>query len=322
MKNAGSDDSATGGTEAVVYAGGAFGSAAAAAVSVFDHGLLYGDGVFEGIRAYDGRVFKLERHVERLFDSAKAIRMQIPASRDEVAELVLETCRRNDIDDGYIRLVVTRGAGDLGIDPRSCPRPDIIVIARRVPALYGGGGGRSRGVTLVTSAFRRHPPDVLSPSIKSLNYLNNVLARIEANDKGADEALFLDQQGHVAEATVDNFFIVVDRALMTPPTATNLKGITRQTVIDLAGELGIRVEERHFTLFDVWTSREAFMCGTMAEIVPIASVDGRIIGATGDPGPMTSRIAAAYDRHVRSSGTPIRRGVAAAAAVAAADTVR
>ena len=302
-------------TATIVYASGRFLPSGEAGVSVFDHGLLYGDGVFEGIRAYNGRVFKLERHIERLFDSAKAIRLDIPASRDEVAELVLEACRRNDVVDGYIRLVVTRGAGDLGIDPRSCPRPDIIVIAKRVGALYGNAKG---GATLVTSAFRRHAPDVLSPSIKSLNYLNNILARIEANDRGADEALFLDQTGHVAEATVDNFFIVVDRTLMTPPTATNLKGITRETVLDLAVDLGIRIEERPFTLFDVWTAREAFMCGTMAEIVPVASVDGRTIGqgAGTAPGPMTSRIAAAYDRHVRSTGTPINRTTPAVAAVA------
>jgi branched-chain amino acid aminotransferase len=279
-------------------------------VSVFDHGLLYGDGVFEGIRAYSGRVFKLERHVERLFDSAKAIRLDIPATRDEVAALVLETCRRNDIEDGYIRLVVTRGPGDLGIDPRSCPRADLIVIAKQVGALYGQTP--RPGVNVVTSAFRRHAPDVLSPSIKSLNYLNNILARIEANDRGADEAVFLDQHGNVAEATVDNLFIVVDRTLMTPPTATNLKGITRETVLALAADLGMHVEERHFTLFDLWTAREAFMCGTMAEIVPIATVDGRTIGA-GAPGAATARISAAYHKFVRSSGTPIRRAAAALA---------
>src|SRR6185369_9502142 len=192
---------------------GTFKPAGSAGVSVLDHGLLYGDGVFEGIRAYNNRVFKLERHIERLFDSAKAIRLDIPISRDEMAELVLETCRRNDLVDGYIRLVVTRGAGDLGIDPRSCPVPNIIVIAKRVEALYGQG--LKHGVSVVTSSFRRPPPDVLSPSIKSLNYLNNVLARIEANDRGADEALFLDLHGYVAEATVDNFFIVVDRKLVT-----------------------------------------------------------------------------------------------------------
>jgi len=310
----------------IVYAGGRFAPSANAGISVFDHGLLYGDGVFEGIRAYNGRVFKLERHIERLFDSAMAIRLEIPASRDEVADLVLETCRRNDLGaaDGYVRLVVTRGAGDLGIDPRSCLRPEIIVIAKPVGALYGH---KSRqGVALVTSAFRRPAPDVLSPSIKSLNYLNNVLARIEATDRGADEALLLDQHGYVAEATADNLFIVVDRTLMTPPTATTLRGITRETVLDLAADLGIRTEERPFTLFDVWTAREAFMCGTMAEIVPVATVDGRSIGsgagsaAAGAPGPMTSRIAAAYDRLVRSTGTPIQRTALATSEAAAGAT--
>jgi branched-chain amino acid aminotransferase len=294
--------------EAIIYAGGAFRPAREAAVSVFDHGLLYGDGVFEGLRAYNGRVFKLERHVERLFDSAKAIRLEMPHTRDEMAELVLETCRQNDIVDGYVRLVVTRGPGDLGIDPRSCPRAEVIVIAKTVAPLYGRKPWDA--ATVVTSAFRRHPPDVLSPAIKSLNYLNNILARIEANDRGADEALFLDQHGFVAEATVDNIFIVVDRMLLTPPTATNLKGITRETVIGLAADIGVRVEERPFTLPDVWTCREAFMCGTMAEIVPIGSVDGRVIGS-GTPGPMTSQIAVAYERTVRRSGTPIHRAAPA-----------
>jgi branched-chain amino acid aminotransferase len=298
--------------QTIVYAGGRFRPSGEASVSVFDHGLLYGDGVFEGIRAYNGRVFKLERHVQRLFDSAKAIRLEIPAQHDEIAELVLETCRRNDLEEAYIRLVVTRGAGDLGIDPRSCPKPDVIVIARKVRALYARTV--SPGVKVVTSAFRRHAPDVLSPSIKSLNYLNNILARIDANDRGADEALFLDQNGYVSEATVDNVFIVADRTLMTPPTATNLKGITRETVLELAADLGVRVEERPFSLFDVWTAREVFMCGTMAEIVPVASVDGRTIGTgAAAPGPMTARISDAYHRIVRSTGTPIRRASVVAA---------
>jgi branched-chain amino acid aminotransferase len=291
--------------DGVVFAAGRFGAAADAGVSVFDHGLLYGDGVFEGIRAYNGRAFKLERHIQRLFDSAKAIRLDIQKSPADVAQLTLETCRRNAIVDGYIRLVVTRGAGDLGIDPRSCPRPDIIVIAKPVGALYADT--RRHGITVVTSAFRRHAPDVLCPSIKSLNYLNNILARIEANDRNADEALFLDQSGYVAEATVDNFFIVSGGRLMVPPTATNLKGITRETILELANELGIGAEERPFTLFDVWTADEAFMCGTMAEVVPVAAVDGRTIGASGAavPGAVTTRLADAYERLVRSTGTPI-----------------
>jgi branched-chain amino acid aminotransferase len=288
--------------DGIIYAGGAFRPAAEAAVSVFDHGLLYGDGVFEGIRAYNGRVFRLERHIERLFESARAIRLQIPAAPEEMEALVLETCRRNGIVDGYIRLLVTRGAGDLGLDPKGCPRPDIVVIARAGVTLYKRAP--HQGISAVTSALRRNAADATSPAIKSLNYLNNVLARIEATDRGADEAILLDRDGHVAEATADNVFIVTERALVTPPTSTNLRGITRETILRLAGELGIRVEEKAFALFDLWSAREAFMCGTMAEVVPIASVDGRTIG-TGTPGPTTLRLMAAYGELVRSTGTPI-----------------
>ena len=287
--------------DGLVYVNGAFRPAAEAAVSVFDHGLLYGDGVFEGIRAYNGRVFKLERHIERLFDSARAIRLEIPHSQAEVCDIVVETCRRNAIHDGYIRLVVTRGRGDLGIDPRKCPRPELFVIARPQLTVYSEA---SAGIRMVTSAFRRNAIDATSPSIKSLNYLNNVLARIDANDRGADEALMLDAQGYVAEATVDNFFIVTEHELVAPPTATNLKGVTRETLLALALSLGIRTQERPFTLFDVWTAREAFICGTAAEVVPVLSVDGRTIG-DGGIGPVTRRIVAGYFQLVRSQGRPI-----------------
>ena len=288
-------------TDGLVYVSGAFRASAEAAVSVFDHGLLYGDGVFEGIRAYNGRVFKLERHIERLFDSAKAIRLEIPGTVAEVCGIVIETCRRNQISDGYIRLVVTRGPGDLGIDPRKCPRAELIVIARPTLTMYAAA---SAGIRVITSTFRRNAPDATSPSIKSLNYLNNILARLEANDRGADEALMLDAQGYVAEATVDNFFIVTEHALLTPPTATNLKGITRETVLSLAASLALRAEERPFTLFDVWTSREAFICGTGAEVVPVVSVDNRPIG-DGTIGPVTSQIVTAYNELVRSEGRSI-----------------
>src|SRR3954466_2752777 len=271
--------------DGVVYANGGFRPAAEASVSVFDHGLLYGDGVFEGIRAYNGRVFKLERHIDRLFDSAKAIRLEIPYSHADVCELVVETCRRNAIADGYIRLVVTRGPGDLGIDPRKCPRAELIVIARQL-TMYAAA---AKGIRVVTSTFRRNAPDATSPSIKSLNYLNNILARIEANDRGADEALMLDHQGYVAEATVDNFFIVTEHALLTPPTATNLKGVTRETLLAVAASLGIKAEEKPFTLFDVWTAKEAFICGTGAEVVPVLSVDDRTIGS-GGVGAVTARL--------------------------------
>jgi len=288
--------------DGLVYASGTFCAAADASVSVFDHGLLYGDGVFEGIRAYNGRVFKLERHIERLFDSAKAIRLEIPHTEEEVCDIVVETCRRNEIHDGYIRLLVTRGRGDLGIDPRKCPRPELFVIARPQLRLYRDA---SAGIRMITSTFRRNAIDATSPSIKSLNYLNNVLARIEANDRGVDEALMLDAQGYVAEATVDNFFIVTERELLAPPTATNLKGVTRETVLALALSLGIRTKEKPFTLFDVWTAREAFICGTGAEVVPVLSVDGRAIGG-GGIGSVTARIVAAYHQLVRAHGRPIQ----------------
>jgi branched-chain amino acid aminotransferase len=285
----------------VVYVSGAFRPTAEAAISVFDHGLLYGDGVFEGIRAYNGRVFKLERHIDRLFASAKAIRLEIPHTPAEVCDIVLESCRRNETIDGYIRLVVTRGPGDLGIDPRKSPRPELIVIVRPTISVYRSP---SAGIHVITSTFRRNAPDALSPSIKSLNYLNNILARIEANDRNADEALMLDRNGFVAEATVDNFFIVSGGLLLTPPSATNLKGITRETVLELARRLEIVAEERPFTLFDVWTAAEALICGTATEVVPVVSVDGRSIG-NGVTGPVTARLIAAYNEHVRAEGRAI-----------------
>jgi branched-chain amino acid aminotransferase len=287
--------------EELVFVSGAFRTAAEATVSVFDHGLLYGDGVFEGIRAYNGRVFRLERHIERLFHSAKAIRLHIPHTPAEVCAIVVDSCRRNGITDGYVRLVVTRGPGDLGLDPRMCSRAELIVIVKRSLSIYRSP---STGIRVVTSAFRRHSPDTLSPSIKSLNYLNNVLARIEANDRGADEALMLDVNGYVAEATVDNFFIVTGHTLVTPPAATNLKGVTRETVLETARTLGIATAERPFTLFDVWTAREAFICGTAAEVVPVISVDDRTVG-DGAVGPISLRIMAAYHDLVRAEGTPI-----------------
>ena len=295
----------------MVYAGGTFRPAGEASVSVFDHGLLYGDGVFEGIRAYNGRIFKLERHLQRLYDCAKAIRLEIPVSREEMTNVVIETCRRNNLRDGYVRLVVTRGTGDLGIDPRSCARPNIIVIARPAVRLYRRTDGD--GVRVITSCFRRNAPDTISPSIKSLNYLNNVLARIEANDRGADEAILLDHEGYVAEASVDNILMVDNGTLVAPPTPTNLRGITREAVFELAVELGIPCLERRFSLFDLWTAGEVFMCGTSAEVVPVVSIDGRVIGS-GQSGAITARLTEAYDRLVRSTGTPIEAeaGVAAA----------
>src|SRR3989304_6308836 len=260
--------------EQVVYVDGKFYPASDAKVSVFDHGLLYGDGVFEGIRAYNKRVFKLERHIERMYQSAKAIDLKIPHSKDQFIELILQTCRRNHGVDGYIRPIVTRGPGDLGLDPRKCKRgPSIIVIAQEI-ALYPKEK-YEQGLKVVTSSYRRGPPPALSPSIKSLNYLNNIMARIEANQYGADEALMLDIHGYISEATADNFFIVQNHSLITPYSSTNLPGITRETVMELGEQNGLRVIERPFSLFDVWASDEAFITGTAAEIGPVVEVDGR-----------------------------------------------
>lgn len=290
-------------SELQVFFNGEFHAGADARVSVFDHGVLYGDGIFEGIRAYNGRVFKLERHVERLFASARAICLDIPHTPPGMAEIVVETCRRNRILDGYVRLVVTRGVGDLGIDPRKCRHgATVFAIAQASVCLHDRPA--TAGLTAITSTHRRVSPDSLNPSIKSLNYLNNVLARIEANQRGADEALMLDASGYIAEGTADNVFIGRGGRLVTPPTATNLQGITRETLIELGRAAGFVVDERPFTLFEVWTADEVLVCGTGAEVVPIVEVDGRIIG-TGVPGPMTRRLEAAYADHVRSTGTEI-----------------
>jgi len=276
-----------------------------AKVSILDHGFLYGDGVFEGIRAYNGRVFKLEKHVDRLFLSAKAIDLQMPMGKAEMTELILEACRRNNIETGYIRPLVTRGEGDLGLDPRKCKKgASVIIIA--VPQLSLYGDAYERGLSVITASHRRIPPQSLSPSIKSLNYLNNVLARIEANATNADEALMLDLQGFVSEASADNLFIVNKKTLTTPPTSTNLPGITRETVIELATQRGYQVREQFFSLFDVWTADECFITGTAAEVGPVAKVDGRQIGE-GKPGPITKELMKAYRDLVMSTGTPISK---------------
>ena len=290
--------------EPVVYLDGKFVPSSEAKVTVFDHGLLYGDGVFEGIRAYNKRVFKLERHVQRLFHSARAIDLKIPHTHEEVADIILETCRRNHVVDGYIRPIVTRGPGDLGLDPRKCTHgPSIIVIAQPGIALYPKER-YEKGLKVVTSSYRRVPPQSLSPSIKSLNYLNNIMARIEANQYGADEALMLDIHGYISEATADNFFIVQNHSLITPYSSTNLPGITRETVMELGEQNGLRVIERPFSLFDVWASDEAFITGTAAEIGPVVEVDGRSIG-DGTPGKVTRKLTAAFRELVMTTGTPI-----------------
>ncbi len=289
--------------ELVVYVDGKFYPQSEAKISVFDHGLLYGDGVFEGIRAYNGRVFKLDRHIDRLFHSAKAIDLKMPHTKEEMANLILETCRKNDLHEGYIRPVITRGKGDLGLDPRKCKSgPSVVIIAQPQISLYGRA--YDRGLKVVTSSYRRVPPQSLSPSIKSLNYLNNIMARVEANQYGADEALMLDIHGYVSEATADNFFIVRNSTITTPWSSTNLPGVTRETVLELAPKVGVKTEERPFTLYDVWASDEAFITGTAAEIGPVVEVDGRSIG-DGKPGTTTKKIMKAFRDLVMSTGTPI-----------------
>ena len=290
--------------QTVVYVDGKFLPQSEAKITVFDHGLLYGDGVFEGIRAYNRRVFRLERHMERLYQSAKAIDLAVPLAPEAFAELILETCRRNNVVDGYIRPIVTRGPGDLGLDPRKCTQgPTIIVIANPGISLYPKEK-YDVGLRLVTSSYRRVPPQSLSPSIKSLNYLNQIMARIEANQYGADEALMLDTIGHVSEASADNFFIVGNHGIRTPPTQTNLPRVTREVVIELAETLGIEAEEKPFTLYDVWAANEAFITGTAAEIGPVVEVDGRQIG-DGVPGRVTKQLMASFRELVATTGTPI-----------------
>jgi len=290
--------------ENVVYLDGKFLPESEAKIPVNDHGLLYGDGVFEGIRAYNKRVFKLERHVERMFQSAKAIDLKIPHTREEFSDLILQTCRRNNMADGYIRPIVTRGPGDLGLDPRKCKQgPTVIIIAQPGITLYSKEK-YEKGLRLVTSSYRRVPPQSLSPSIKSLNYLNQIMARVEANQYGADEALLLDVQGYVSEASADNFLIVQNHSVIAPPTSTNLPGVTRETAIDLAEKIGIRTIEKPFTLYDVWASNEAFITGTAAEIGPVVEVDGRMIG-DGKPGKITKQLMKAFRDLVTTTGTPI-----------------
>ncbi len=293
----------TGVREAKIYIDGKFYSEANAKVSVFDHGLLYGDGIFEGIRFYNGRVFRLEEHLERLWNSAHSIRLEIPVTRLEMTEALLETIRQNDLREGYIRLLVTRGIGNLGLNPEQCKSPSVIIIAATI-ALYHEDFYR-KGLTIVTVATRRSNPASLNPAVKSLNYLNNVMARIEANLAGADEALMLNDAGNVAECTADNVFIIKHGQIFTPPiTAGALGGITRSVVFEIGAELGVKVIEADFTRHDIFIADECFLTGTAAEIVPVVKADGRAIG-NGKPGPTTVRIIARFREMTRGTGTPI-----------------
>jgi branched-chain amino acid aminotransferase len=296
----------------VVFLDGQFLPKEQARVSVFDHGFLYGDGVFEGIRAYSGRVFRLDEHVERLYRSAKAIMLDVPVTPEEMRELVLETCRRNKLADGYIRVVVSRGAGDLGIDPRNCHGSATVVIIADKLTMYPQSMYEN-GMAVITTATRRNSPAALDPNIKSLNYLNNILAKIEVNraakaggDVPVGEGLMLNLDGYVAEATGDNVFVVQRGALLTPPAYVGiLEGITRNAVLELAQQLQVPFEEQVFTLTTVYGADEIFLTGTGAEVVPVVRVDDRTIG-DGKPGPVTRRLIQAFRALVNSQGVDIQ----------------
>jgi branched-chain amino acid aminotransferase len=286
-----------------IYLDGQFYDKENAKISVFDHGLLYGDGVFEGIRFYNGRVFRLEEHIERLFCSAQAICLTIPLDRASMTEAVLETIRQNDLRDGYVRLVVTRGSGDLGLNPALCPKATVFIIASKI-TLYPEEMYRD-GLTVATCATRRIPHGALSPMVKSLNYLNNVLAKIEAQQSGAGEGLMLNEQGYVAECTGDNIFIVKNGAILTPPISSGaLAGITREVVFEMAEEAGIAISEPEMTRYDIYTADECFLTGTAAEIIAVVKLDTRVIGS-GKPGPITARLTGSFNQLTATTGTAI-----------------
>ncbi len=286
-----------------IYIDGEFHDKENAKISVFDHGLLYGDGVFEGIRFYNGRVFRLEEHIDRLFDSARAIALNIGLEKSAVIEATLETIRQNHLQDGYIRLVVTRGVGDLGLNPMLCPKASVIIIASKI-TLYSPEKYEN-GLEVVTCATRRIPHGALSPMVKSLNYLNNVMAKIEAQNAGAGEGLMLNEQGFVSECTGDNIFIIKNGVISTPPIAAGaLAGVTRAVVFDLAAEFGIPIREPMMTRYDIFTADECFLTGTAAEVIPAVKLDTRLIG-DGKPGPITQRLIGRFRELTASTGTPI-----------------
>ena len=290
-------------SEQLIYIDGEFFPKNEAKVSVFDHGFLYGDGVFEGIRAYHGKVFRLGQHIDRLYDSAKAIGLSIPVPPEEMSGIVVECCRRNGIASGYIRLVVSRGVGDLGLNPYLCKKASIVCIAASIqlysPELY------RKGMDIVTVPTPRNHPEALNPRIKSLNYLNNIMAKMEGVRAGVQEALMLNLQGYVAETTGDNIFVWRHGRLSTPPATENaLEGVTRNAVIELARRKGLDVREERMSRFDVYTADECFLTGTAAELVPIVKVDGRDIG-NGEVGSTFRGLLADFQELTKIDGTPI-----------------
>lgn len=286
-----------------IYINGKFYDESEAKISVMDHGLLYGDGVFEGIRLYDGCIFRLDEHLERLEYSAKAIMLKLPWTRQEIADACCEACRENGLTSGYIRLVVTRGAGGLGLNPHNTKDPQLIIIAGNIQ-LYPKEF-YTDGLKIITVPTRRINPAALPPMVKSLNYLNNVLAKVEALHLGYMEAIMLNDQGYVAECTGDNIFLIHKGKVYTPPTnAGALKGITRDAVVGIASELGLELIESDVTRYDIWCAEELFLTGTAAEVVPVVEVDGRPIGE-GKPGPITHKFLEKFRKQVCADGTMI-----------------
>lgn len=291
--------------ELLVYIDGEHYPKLQAKISVYDHGLLYGDGVFEGIRAYSGVVFKLKEHIDRLYRSARVIMLNIPLTKEEMTNAVLETLRKNNLRDAYIRLVVTRGFGDLGIDPRKCPKPTVIIITDIIK--LHSTEAKEKGIRAMIVWVKRDPVDATSHEVKSLNYLNSILGKIEANIAGFDEAICLDKNGYISEGVAENLFIVKNGKVITPPTSTGaLVGITRDVAMKLAGKLGYTAIESNITPTDLFTADEAFFTGTAAEIVPIVEVNKRTIGG-GKPGPITRRLMQEFEKIVRDpkEGIPI-----------------
>ncbi len=298
----------------VTYVNGAFVPKDDAKVSVFDHGYLYGDGIFEGIRVYNGRIFRLDEHLDRLYDSARYLLLDVPLREDEMRSAIIETVRRCGLRDAYIRPVISRGVGDLGLDPRKCKTPTVVIIVDTIqlypPEAY------DRGLRVITATTRKQRPDALSPQAKTLNYLNNIMARIEANQAGADEAIMLTTDGYVRECSADNFYAVHDGVIWTaPPSLGILEGVTRGVILDLVKPLGIALHEKAFTLHDVYRADEAFLSGTGAEIGPVVEVDGRPIG-TGRPGILSQRLSRAFRDLVAREGTPVFPETPAAPAAA------
>jgi branched-chain amino acid aminotransferase len=287
----------------VIYLNGEYVAKEQAKVSVYDHGFLYGDGIFEGIRIYNGNIFKCKEHLNRLYDSAKSIMLDIPLSYEEMEQALVETIRRNGLRDGYIRLVVSRGPGDLGLDPRRSPRANVIIIVEKL-AIYPEEAYRN-GLKTISVSQRRNIPDALNPKIKSLNYLNNILVKIQANLADVGEAIMLNSQGYVAEGSSDNIFIVKRGIVFTPPCYCGaLEGITRLAIIEICERIGLKLKEEPFTLHDVFVADEAFFTGTAAEVIAVREVDGRIIG-NGQAGPITTRLLQEFRTIVDKDGVKV-----------------